>query len=73
MDDTEKKTITITGQSNKYQVKKLLKEKKIDKKRVEIEKLNLTQEYFTFDKQFEIIKNINNNYLFIILFKCRYY
>ena len=61
MDDTEKKTITITGQSNKYQVKKLLKEKKTDKKRIEIEKLNLSTDYFTFEKQIEIIKNLNTN------------
>ena len=61
MDDTEKKTITITGQSNKYQVKKLLKEKKTDKKRVEIEKLNLSKDYFIFEKQFEIINNISND------------
>ena len=59
MDSTEKKII-ITGQSNKYQVKKLLKEKKTDKKRIEIEKLNLSKEYFIFEKQLEIIKNINN-------------
>ena len=60
MDVTEKKTIIITGQSNKYQIKKLLTEKKTDKKRVEIEKLNLSKEYFIFEKQFVIIKNINN-------------
>lgn len=60
MDVTEKKTIIITGQSNKYQIKKLLTEKKTDKKRVEIEKLNLSKDYFIFEKQFVIIKNINN-------------
>jgi len=60
MDIIEKKTIIITGQSNKYQIKKLTQEKKTDKKRVEIEKLNLSKEYFIFEKQFEIIKNIDN-------------
>ena len=60
MDSTEKKII-ITGQTNKYQVKKLLKEKKTDKKRIEIEKLNLSKDYFVFEKQFEIIKNILNS------------
>ena len=58
---SEKKQINITGQSNRYQIKKLTQEKKGDKKRVEIEKLNLTEEYFTFEKQLELINNINSN------------
>ena len=58
---SEKKQINITGQSNRYQIKKLTQEKKTDKKRVEIEKLNLMEEYFTFEKQIEIINNIDNN------------
>jgi len=58
--DSEKKQINITGQSNRYQIKKLTQEKKKDKKRIEIEKLNLTEEYFTFEKQYEIINNIKN-------------
>ena len=57
---SEKKQIKITGQSNRYQIKKLTQEKKTDKKRVEIEKLNLMEEYFTFEKQIEIINNIDN-------------
>ena len=61
MDNNEKKTINITGQSNRYQIKKLTQEKKGDKKRIEIEKLNLPIEYFTFEKQIEIISNILNN------------
>jgi len=60
MDNSEKKQINITGQSNRYQIKKLTQEKKMDKKRIEIEKLNLTEEYFIFEKQNEIINNINN-------------
>ena len=59
MDNNEKKQINITGQSNRYQIKKLTQEKKGDKKRIEIEKLNLTEEYFTFEKQIEIINNIS--------------
>ena len=59
MDNNEKKQINITGQSNRYQIKKLTQEKKGDKKRIEIEKLNLQVEYFTFEKQFEIINNIS--------------
>jgi len=60
MDSNEKKQITIIGQSNRYQIKKLTQEKKERKKRVEIEKLNLLEKYFTFEKQIEIINNINN-------------
>ena len=59
-DNTEKKTINITGQTNRYQIKKLTQEKKTDKKRVEIEKLNLPEEYFVFEKQSEMLKNILN-------------
>ena len=59
-DNDETKQINITGQSNRYQIKKLTQEKKKDKKRVEIEKLNLTEECFAFEKQFEIINNLNN-------------
>ena len=59
--ENEKKQINITGQSNRYHIKKLTQEKKTDKKRVEIEKLNLTEEYFTFEKQLEIINNMNMN------------
>lgn len=58
-DNNEKKIINITGQTNRYQIKKLTQEKKTDKKRIEIEKLNLSEEYFIFKKQFELINNIN--------------
>jgi len=60
MDNSDKKQITIIGQSNRYQIKKLTQEKKETKKRVEIEKLNLLKEYFIFEKQLEIINNLNN-------------
>jgi hypothetical protein len=59
--NNEKKQINITGQTNRYQIKKLTQEKKTDKKRVEIGKLNLSEEYFTFEKQNELINNINSN------------
>ena len=59
--ENEKKQINITGQSKRYQIKKLTQEKKTDKKRVEIEKLSLSEEYFTFEKQLEIINNMNMN------------
>jgi hypothetical protein len=58
--NNEKKLINITGQANKYQIKKLTQEKKTDKKRVEIEKLNVPEEYFIFEKQVEILKNVLN-------------
>ena len=58
--NNDKKIINITGQSNRYQIKKLTQEKKTDKKRVEIEKLNVLEEYFIFEKQLEILKNILN-------------
>jgi hypothetical protein len=58
--NNEKKIINITGQTNRYQIKKLTQEKKIDKKRVEIEKLNLSKEYFIFEKQVELINNIHS-------------
>ena len=58
--NNEKKLINITGQTNKYQIKKLTQEKKTDKKRVEIEKLNVPEEYFIFEKQVEILKNVLN-------------
>jgi len=60
MDTLETKQINITGQSNRYQIKKLTQDKKKDKKRVEIEKLNLPTEYFTFEKQLELISNISD-------------
>ena len=49
-DRNEKKIINITGQTNRYQIKKLTQERKIDKKRVEIEKLNLSEHYFIFER-----------------------
>ena len=58
--ENEKKQINITGQSNRYQIKKLTQEKKTDKKRVEIEKLNLPEKYFIFENQIELINNLNN-------------
>jgi hypothetical protein len=63
MEDNKK--IIISGQPNRYQIKKLTTDPIINKKRIEIEKLNLPSEYFTFEKQFELINNylicINNN------------
>ena len=56
----ENKKIIINGQQNRYQIKKLTTNPIINKKRVEIEKLNIQSEYFTFEKQFEIINDYKN-------------
>ena len=47
-----KKQIIITGQANRYQIKKLTQEKIIDKKRVETKKWEL--ELYTFGKMIGI-------------------
>ena len=57
LNNNEKKQINIIGQSNRYQIKKLTQEKIKDKKRVEIEKLNLLKEYFMYNKQLQLINN----------------
>ena len=49
----------MTVKKKKNPKKNSTQEKKGDKKRIEIEKLNLQVEYFTFEKQFEIINNIS--------------
>ena len=60
MEDNKK--IIITGQPNRYQIKKLTSEKNIKMKpKIEIEKLNLSSEYFTYDKQLEMIHNFEIN------------
>ena len=58
--NNDKKIINITGQSNRYQIKKLTQEKKTDKKRIEIEKLNVPEDFFLFERQLEILKNVTN-------------
>jgi hypothetical protein len=56
-----KKTINIVGTNNRYMMKKVIKEPKIIKKRQDIDNLNLSNEYFTFEKQYDILCIINNN------------
>jgi hypothetical protein len=58
-----KKQINITGQSNRYQIKKLTQEKIIDKKRVETKKWELELEYFQYNKQLQLLTDISNNIL----------
>jgi hypothetical protein len=43
--DSEKKQINITGQSNRYQIKKLTQEKKGDKKRIKEKSINFIKSY----------------------------
>jgi hypothetical protein len=58
-----KKQINITGQSNRYQIKKLTQEKVIDKKRVETKKWELELKYFQYNKQLQLLTDISNNIL----------
>ena len=58
-----KKHINITGQANRYQIKKLTQEKIIDKKRVETKKWELELEYFQYNKQLQLLSDISNNIL----------
>ena len=58
-----KKQIIITGQANRYQIKKLTQEKIIDKKRVETKKWELELEYFQYNKQLQLLNDISNNIL----------
>ena len=58
-----KKQINITGQANRYQIKKLTQEKNIDKKRVETKKWELEIEYFQYNKQLQLLNDISNNIL----------
>ena len=58
-----KKQINITGQANRYQIKKLTQEKIVDKKRVETKKWELELEYFQYNKQLQLLIDISNNIL----------
>lgn len=54
------KTITISGTGTKYEMKKVLKEQKEQKKRVDSEKWELTDEDLTYNKQIESLVRIQN-------------
>lgn len=56
--DMETKKISIKGISNKYQMKKLTQERKVEKERTIIQTWNIPEEDFEFDKQLGIIKHI---------------
>ena len=60
LDITEQKTINITGQNNKYQMKKLIKERNTEPKRREVsKKWSFDEEYFNYDKQMKLINDIS--------------
>ena len=65
MENQEQKTINIIGTNNRYQMKKVMKEEKKIKIRVETEKWsNLDKIILTIEKQIELIKQIReNNYI----------
>uniref|UniRef100_A0A6C0IGX0 HNH endonuclease n=1 Tax=viral metagenome TaxID=1070528 RepID=A0A6C0IGX0_9ZZZZ len=63
MDESNnEKKITFVGQNNRYQMKKVMKEEKKNKIRVETEKWsNLDKIILTVEKQVELIKKIREN------------
>lgn len=63
INNDSKKQIIITGQANRYQIKKLTQEKIIDRKRIETKKWELELEYFQYNKQLQLLNDISNNIL----------
>ena len=60
LDIKEQKTINITGQNNKYQMKKLITERNTQPKRREVsKKWTFDEEYFNCDKQMKLINDIS--------------
>jgi hypothetical protein len=60
LDINEQKTINITGQNNKYQMKKLIKERNTEPKKREVsKKWSFDEVYFNYDKQIKIINDIS--------------
>ena len=61
----EQKTINITGQNNKYQMKKLTTERnnKEPKKREVSKNWSFSEEYYNYDKQMKLINDISKNNL----------
>lgn len=62
MENKEERKIKITGQGNRYQIKKLITTKNPDEKtpRVLIQKLNIEDSFFALDKQKELLLKIHN-------------
>lgn len=60
LDINEQKTINITGQNNKYQMKKLTKERSKDPKKREVsKKWSFDEDNFNYDKQMKLINDIS--------------
>ena len=59
-ENEEGKKIIITGTNNRYLVKKLLKLDPVIKKRKDAVKEDIPPEYFTIDKQIEIMNEFDN-------------
>jgi len=65
-DNLEQKTINITGTHNKYQMNKLIKERKTEPKKREVsKKWSFPEEYYNYEKQMKLInvisiKNLEN-------------
>lgn len=58
----DSKKISISGINNKYQIKKLTQERKEEKQRSITQKWNISDDYYDFSKQMELIKNIYINF-----------
>ena len=59
-DNLEQKTINITGTHNKYQMKKLIKERKTEPKKREVsKKWSFPEEYYNYEKQMKLINSIS--------------
>ena len=60
LDNKEQKTINITGTNNKYQMNKLIRERKTEAKKREVsKKWTFSEEYYNYDKQMKIINDIS--------------
>ena len=60
LDINEQKTINITGQNNKYQMKKLIKERNTQPKKREVsKKWTFDEDNFNYDKQMKLIIDIS--------------
>lgn len=59
-DNQEQKTINITGTHNKYQMKKLIKERNTEPKKREVsKKWSFPEEYYNYEKQMKLINAIS--------------
>ena len=59
-DNLEQKTINITGTHNKYQMNKLIKERKTEPKKREVsKKWSFPEEYYNYEKQMKLINSIS--------------